>query len=177
MSKKPIPKREKKQYMTAREVRLILILMAGFAVGAVTTVVWPILFPQAPERVVEVYWTHECACAAPWIESLRKAGYIVRDFEQFELSSKRRALKMPTSLRGCHLAIYLGYFIEGHVFPEALAQLSEQRPNALGLAYVRKAVDAEDELLIFTAKEPPRRWDTPSRNEPGSRIEHQHNSL
>ena len=41
---------------------------------------------------------------------------------------------IPKSMRSCHTAHTMGYFIEGHVPTEDIKRLIAERPNALGLA-------------------------------------------
>ena len=141
------------------EVKRVLIGMGAFAFGAIVTLLWPTFFPDEPERVVVVYWTHDCPCAEAWMKSLRQAGYKVRDFEQFDLMNQRRVLKTPKSLRGCHLGSYLGYFLEGHVSPQVLIRLSQQRPVARGVGYIRDSENADDHLRLFSPEGRSLPWD------------------
>lgn len=106
-------------------------LVAGTA--ALATVFWDRLFPVAPEKLVEVVWTHDCPCASRWIESLRAEGFIVRDFEMDDLSTFRRRWQMPGDAKGCHPAAYIGYFIDGDVPPDALRKLARDKPEGYGL--------------------------------------------
>lgn len=46
----------------------------------------------------------------------------------------RNQLGTPKELKGCHVATYLTYFVEGHVAPIALRKLAVERPAARGIA-------------------------------------------
>lgn len=116
-----------------REQRRVAWGTLAVAVIAVLTVSWRVLFPIAPDRVVKVAWTHECGCARGWIRALRDAGFVVHDFEMTDLRTIRRQWRVPSALKGCHPAHYLGYVIEGHVPAEALRKLAAERPQAVAL--------------------------------------------
>ena len=119
--------------------QLKLVGVAALLFGIVTGVVmsWDRLFPVAPEQLMEVAWTHECGCAHGWIESLRAEGFVVRDHEMDNLSAKRRQWQVPDSIHGCHPATYLGYILDGHVPPDTLRRLAQERPPAVALLQVR----------------------------------------
>lgn len=91
---------------TAVALALALALaLAAFGSGSMSTaLLLPRVLKQHSDRAV----------------SLRDAGFVVRDFEQDELSSWRRQWRIPNNIRGCRPARLLGYFIEGHVTPEQL---------------------------------------------------------
>ena len=111
-----------------------IALPAG-AVAALI-VLWPSLFPVAPQQLVEVAWTHRCTCVHGWIRSLKAEGYTVRDFELDDTSALRQRWQMPNSIRGCHPASYLGYFLDGHVSADTLRRVARERPQAIGLQQV-----------------------------------------
>lgn len=138
----------------ARELKWVLLIACGFSIGAIIALLWPILIPDRPERVVTVYWTHECACADPWITTLRNADFVVRDFEQETLRFRRAQLHVPRSLRSCHLGTYLGYFLEGHVPPEALRRLAAEHPVAQGVGFVRFSATEPEQLYLISSGRP-----------------------
>lgn len=135
MSPKVKPQRRRKGDPPERKREVYAVaagaLVAGVVVVAV--VLWDRLFPVPPESLVEVAWTHECPCAADWIETLRASGFTVRDFEIDDLSTSRQRWRLPEDSRGCHPATYLGYFIDGDVPPDKLRRLARERPRATGL--------------------------------------------
>jgi hypothetical protein len=103
---------------------------------AVLIVLWPKIFPIAPEQLVEVAWTHRCRCAHNWIKSLQADGYTVLDYEVDDTSAVRQRWRVPDSIRGCHPASYLGYFLEGHISADTLHRLAREHPRAIGVQQV-----------------------------------------
>lgn len=134
--------------------QLKLVGVAALLFGTVTAVVmsWDRLFPVAPEQLVEVAWTHECRCARGWIESLRAEGFVVRDHEMDNLSATRRQWQVPDSIHGCHPATYLGYVLDGHVPPDTLRRLAQERPVAVALIQKRSA-DPQDLRFELLARD------------------------
>jgi hypothetical protein len=130
--------RRRREAQTRRELMTQLWRVAAIAVlaAAVAALVatWDRLFPVPPEKLLTVYWTHECRCAHSWIRSLESDGFVVRDFEIGNLRSVRERLQTPEMLRGCHVGTLLDYFVEGHVPPEALRRLADERPPGRGVA-------------------------------------------
>lgn len=106
----------------------VLVAVIGGVLGN-----WDYLFGIPPERVVNIYRVHGCQCAFTWKRSLENAGYTVRLREYETLEYIRQSSRVPANLHGCHLAKYLGYFLEGHVPAAALQKLAAERPVALGL--------------------------------------------
>ena len=94
---------------------------------------WYQFFPPAPERAVDIYRTPGCTCDAGWIRTIESDGFVVRVTTTQRLADTRRALNMPPILRGCHIGLYLNYFLEGHVAPAAIRDLAIHRPVARGL--------------------------------------------
>ncbi|MES2885635.1 MAG: DUF411 domain-containing protein [Pseudomonadota bacterium] len=114
-------------------MKIALLVAIPFGIAAAVALSWQRLFPVPPEKLVEVVWTHQCSCAHGWMQSLRDAGFVVRDFEQDDLSSWRQQWGIPSTIRGCHPARFMGYFVEGHVSPAQLRQLAAEKPAALGI--------------------------------------------
>lgn len=102
-----------------------------------------------PEQLVTVYRTHGCRCAYSWSRELEARGYVVRLREVETLAPVRRRLHTPEQLNGCHVAQYLGYFVEGHVRASDLDRLSREHPEATGISqdvapdHPADAVDAD----------------------------------
>lgn len=135
-------------------VQLWIVLAFALLMGAIAGIIagWDRLFPVAPEQLVTIYWTHDCRCAAPWIRSLEADGFRVRDFELETLGPIRRGLGTPKSLRGCHVAAFMGYFVEGHVRADTLRRLAQEHPGARGV------VLAGDAVRLFDHRGSPRTW-------------------
>jgi len=134
----------RQQLVAQLRIMLALAVLGGVFAGIVMT--WDRLFPVAPEKLVTVYWTHECRCAAPWIRSLEAQGYAVREFEQASLQPIRRSLGTPERLRGCHVAAFMDYFVEGHVPAEALRVLAIEQPAGRGVAWASDLPPSERRL-------------------------------
>lgn len=98
------------------------------ALIAVDTSVW-----TPAEQLVRVYRRHGCTCAFQWKKDLEQAGYTVVLREVETLRYLRRQRDVPRQYSGCHLGVYLGYFVEGHVDPASLKSLATLRPRAKGL--------------------------------------------
>lgn len=114
------------------KIWLLIALLGGLTAGLLTA--WEELFPVPPDKLVKVYFTHSCRCAHPWAHTLEAEGFVVRMFEPETLRPTRAALHTPDGLRGCHVAEFMGYFVEGHVPAAALRRLAAEHPQALGVA-------------------------------------------
>ncbi len=141
MSRKTKPKRALSQVSSSsktwpRELKIALLVPIPFGIAAALTLSWPSLFPTAPERLVEVVWKHECGCANNWMKSLRAEGFVVHDFELDDTRSQRERWHVPDSIRGCHPASYLGYFLDGHISAGTLHRLAREHPQAIGVQQV-----------------------------------------
>ncbi len=117
----------------SKELKAAFWITLPVGVVAALIVLWPSLFPVAPEQLVEVAWTHECTCAHSWIKSLRAEGFTVYDYELDDTSTMRRQWRVPDSIRGCHPAFYFGYFLDGHISAETLRRMAREHPQAIGL--------------------------------------------
>jgi hypothetical protein len=149
MSRKMKPKRAPSQVSSSaktwpRELKIALLAAIPFGIAAALTLSWPSLFPTAPERLVEVVWKHECRCANNWMKSLRAEGFVVRDFELDDTRSQRERWHVPNSIRGCHPASYLGYFLDGHISASTLRRLAREHPQAIGVQQVDTTMPGAD---------------------------------
>lgn len=158
--------RDRTQRQLVLRLKLICVFALMTAVIAGLALYWDRIFPVPVERQIAVYRTHDCACVGRWIRELKEAGFAVQDFEPETLRPIRRSLHVPERLGGCHVAKYLGYFVEGHISAEALQSLASQRPDAAGIALetdvVRHASSAQDEkgsaVLLLGAHGESSRW-------------------
>jgi hypothetical protein len=105
---------------------MMCAVAAGLAIG------WYQLFPPAPERTIDVYQRPRCPCTRGWVRSLKDDGFIVRVTMTEALRATRRAFNMPPILHGCHVGVYLNYFLEGRV-AAAVRDLAIHRPSGRGL--------------------------------------------
>lgn len=89
---------------------------------------------QGAGQAMTVYKNPWCDCCHGWAEAMRKAGYSVTTIDMEDLSPIRKKAGVPAEMEGCHSAEIGGYFLEGHVPPEAVAKLLAERPDIGGLA-------------------------------------------
>lgn len=82
--------------------------------------------------ILTVYKDPSCGCCSLWADAYRHAGYRVEVVEERDLISRKRKLRVPLDIQGCHTALYRGQFLEGHVPLEA-ARMLEARSDLAGL--------------------------------------------
>jgi hypothetical protein len=80
-----------------------------------------------------VYKTPTCGCCTAWTEHLKSSGFDFRIVSLDDLSPIRKQLGAPADLASCHIATIGGYVVEGHVPADAIRQLLEERPDAVGV--------------------------------------------
>ena len=130
-SKKAQLEQDRQRLSKRLRIALGIAVSAGLVAGALGY--WDRLTGGTPDKVVNVYRTHSCECAFDWARELRRDGYAVRLREYETLQYVRHSMHVPQEWKGCHVAEYLGYFIEGHVSSGQLERLRTERPPALGL--------------------------------------------
>ena len=126
-----------------RRLRVVAIVAVIGAVSAGVLISWEQLFPIPEDKLVNVYFTHSCRCAHSWVQALQAEGFVVKMFEPETLKPARAALHTPASLNGCHVAEFMGYFIEGHAPAVALRRLATEHPAGTGIAMLSPASKAE----------------------------------
>ena len=136
------------EMVLSKELKTTFWIALPVGAAAVLIVLWPKLFPVPPEQLVEVAWKHECSCATGWINSLRTEHFTVRDYELDDTSTLRAQWQVPDSIRGCHPATYLGYFLDGHISANTLHRLARERPQAIGVKQVDTTEPGADGLPI-----------------------------
>lgn len=132
---------------------LLLIPLLGGTVAGITTG-WEQFFPVPADQLVRVYRTHGCRCAFPWVKMLESEGYVVRMYEAESLRVARTALHTPENLRGCHVAEFMGYFIEGHVPVSAIRRLGAEHPLVRGIAVQSSATESGDSVISQAENNP-----------------------
>lgn len=65
---------------------------------------------------------------------LQSEGATVDTTDDPDRATYRAGLGIPDAAASCHTAVIEGYAIEGHVPAEAIVQLLDTRPEAVGLA-------------------------------------------
>jgi hypothetical protein len=134
------------------KVWLLIALLGGATAGLLS--VWEQLFPVPPDKLVKIYFTHSCRCAHPWAHTLEAEGFVVRMYEPETLRPTRVALHTPEGLRGCHVAEFMGYFVEGHVPAAALRRLAAEHPMALGVAMESSVLKTGSGVMDPSRREP-----------------------
>ena len=86
------------------------------------------------DHTMYVYKTPWCGCCTAWADHMKGLGYQLEVTELEDLAPVRRQAGIPDDVQGCHSAAIAGYAIEGHVPPEAIAKLIEERPEIRGIA-------------------------------------------
>lgn len=89
---------------------------------------------RASGPAMTVYKNPWCDCCHGWAEAMRKAGYSAKTIDMDDLSPIRKKAGVPAAMEGCHSAEIDGYFLEGHVPPEAVGRLLSERPDIAGVA-------------------------------------------
>ena len=164
-AKKPVP------FTKRPEVRYGLGIAAGFFLLTAILFLSNRSLWLPPERIVTIYRVHGCRCAFPWERELEREGFSVVMNEVESLQFIRDRLRTPKEARGCHVGEYLGYFVEGHVHPTALHELSRRRPAALGVmtevlarseaGHVDIAIEASSRVLLVDPNSRPSVWFQP----------------
>lgn len=109
---------------------------AAFLAGAIGTLAVLSTPASADPRnhTLYVYKTPWCGCCTAWADHMKGLGYQLEVTEVEDLAPVRRQAGIPDDVQGCHSAAIAGYAIEGHVPPEAIAKLIEERPEIRGIA-------------------------------------------
>lgn len=81
-----------------------------------------------------VHKSPTCSCCGGWAERMRAAGFIVEEINEPDMNILKAKLGVPEQMTSCHTAELDGYVIEGHVPPQAVAQLLKDRPKVTGVA-------------------------------------------
>lgn len=105
------------------------VLIAVTTSGAV-----PAVAEEPGDHTMHVYKTPWCGCCTAWTEYMQGLGYKVEVTELEDLALLRRQAAVPDEVQGCHVAAVDGYLLEGHVPPQAIGKLLEERPDIHGIA-------------------------------------------
>jgi hypothetical protein len=81
-----------------------------------------------------VHKSPTCGCCGGWARRMREAGYVVEEIVESDMKAVKARLGVPEKMASCHTAEIDGYIVEGHVPPQAVAQLLKERPKAVGVA-------------------------------------------
>lgn len=110
--------------------RAVLVTGSGFLLGAVAHgVVHASTLPP-----VTAYRNPGCTCCEQWAKRMEQAGFEVSMTDDSNLVERRSRLGIPEDLAGCHLATVGGYVIEGHVPPDDVVRLLNEKDLVVGLS-------------------------------------------
>ena len=127
-------------------------------IGA-TLAVAPALFIALPglaaHRPLLTLWKqHRNACCTTWAWLFQSAGFTVIIHDVDDVAPARAAAGVPADLAGCHIALVVGYTIEGHVPVASVVHLLDLRPTLIGLAVAGMPRGAPGLELAGAATEP-----------------------
>ncbi len=83
---------------------------------------------------ITVFYSPGCSCCVQYIPYLKRKGFIVT--EELDYGKRIDILEengIPAEMTSCHVSTVGGYFIEGHVPAEVIADLLEERPDIDGI--------------------------------------------
>lgn len=123
---------EQRRRARQRTLRVFGGVAAGFALLFVGMYFMDKSIGVPKEKLVSLYHVHTCGCAHQWKRSLEAGDFTVIEYEPETLAKVRDQLHTPEALHGCHVAEYLGYFLEGHISPSVLKQIAQERPKGAG---------------------------------------------
>jgi len=83
---------------------------------------------------VRLIKTPACGCCTLWGDRMREAGFLVAMEDVQDLRPIRAEHGVPGEVIACHTALVDGYVVEGHVPPEAVKRMLNERPEITGIA-------------------------------------------
>ena len=103
--------------------RQLLILASGYLVAAPLAALAEGIYPD-----IHVVKNPQCGCCNAWIEILKDKGFNVttEDRSGSFLTEFKIQSGVPNDMMSCHTAKIDGYFIEGHVDAQHLANADHQ---------------------------------------------------
>jgi hypothetical protein len=89
---------------------------------------------QSVAADVVVYKSPTCGCCGKWIDHMEKAGFAVDVKNRSDLGPIKAEYGVPRHLQSCHTAEVGGYLVEGHVPPDLIQRMLDEKPDIRGLA-------------------------------------------
>ncbi|MBN9491055.1 MULTISPECIES: DUF411 domain-containing protein [Pannonibacter] len=109
-------------------------LLAGIAAIAGAALIGRTPAEAAPNTTMAVWKDRYCSCCSAWIERLGGLGLAISVTDSDDMAAVKNRLGVPSGLYSCHTASIDKYVLEGHVPPEAIRRLLDERPMIAGLA-------------------------------------------
>src|SRR6056297_355400 len=114
-----------------------ILTRRGFLTGAASLgTLAPKLSLAQGAPAIHVLKDRNCGCCEAWVRILRADSFEVTNENSFGTLLIRHKLHngIPQEMISCHTGEIDGYFIEGHVPPDDIRRLLDERPDAVGLA-------------------------------------------
>jgi hypothetical protein len=89
---------------------------------------------QSVAADVVVYKSPTCGCCGKWIDHMEQAGFVVDVKNRGNLGPIKAEYGVPRHLQSCHTAEVGGYLVEGHVPPDLIQRMLDEKPDIRGLA-------------------------------------------
>lgn len=113
-----------------KTVFIIAILALSVLAGCTSSKLDPAFVGQK----ITVFKSESCGCCDLYVNYLEKQGFAVEVQDLLDLTDIKKELKVPQSVRSCHVSKVGNYFVEGHVPVEAITKLLREKPDILGIA-------------------------------------------
>ena len=94
----------------------------------------PSASPAAALATVKVYKDPNCGCCKEWVARMEQAGFKVETVDMPDLSAVKAKYGITHDLEACHTAIVNNYVVEGHVPPDLIVKMLNEKPAIKGLA-------------------------------------------
>lgn len=113
---------------------IVFAALAAFGLGFAAASL-PGAQAVADTAEVVVYKTPYCGCCKKWLAQLEATGLAVRAVDVDSTAPVQSEVGVPRGLRSCHTAKVGDYWVEGHVPPDLVVQLLQNKPdNIAGLS-------------------------------------------
>jgi hypothetical protein len=103
--------------------------VVGAALGA-----WLIAPRSASAMTITTYKSPTCGCCQKWIDILRADGFDVQVEDMPDVTPVKAQHAIPPRLWSCHTSVIEGYAVEGHVPPDLIRRMVQERPAFAGIA-------------------------------------------
>lgn len=94
----------------------------------------PSASPAAALATVKVYKDPNCGCCKEWVARMEEAGFKVETVDMPDLSAVKAKYGIGHDIEACHTAVVNGYVVEGHVPPDLIVKMINEKQAIKGLA-------------------------------------------
>lgn len=113
-------------------IPIVIIVGVLFLLGCTKSTAGSTFKEGTPTMVL--YKSEMCGCCELFGQYMKKMDYGVEVKQMDDITPIKDQYKIPQELRSCHTAVIEGYFVEGHIPPEAIAKLLTEKPAIAGIA-------------------------------------------